>query len=136
MSIKSYKPKWPRRAYLGPAGEAQAKREAARKQQSATSKPKTRQKPAQRQSKAINPRSAKMAKLMTQYRKQRAAFLRLSPWCGVCHTAKATDVHHKLGRGPYLLMSSTWIGVCRICHNHIHAHPSWAYAEGLLIKRT
>lgn len=136
MSINPYKPKWPRRAYLGPAGDAQAKREAARKQ-SAAGKPKSRHGAARRQRKAIKPRSAKMTKLMAQYRADRAVFLTRFPWCQNCHTSKATEVHHAKGRiGSLLLDRRFWWALCSTCHRFCHDNPSWAYAEGLMIKRT
>ena len=132
MNLKGYIPKTKPALWRStPSGKRQERIQAKRLDERKRTVLAARQRPR----KAIRRRSKKMTKLMAQYRKQRAAYLRLAPWCGVCHTAKATDVHHKRGRGPYLLMSLTWIGVCRICHNYIHAHPSWAYAEGLLLHR-
>ena len=55
----------------------------------------------------------------------------------------ATDIHHKAKRGklePHggdaLLNDSTlFVGLCRTCHDYIHAHPEWAYDESWLVKR-
>lgn len=53
--------------------------------------------------------------------------------CEVCHTACATDVHHKLGREGLLLFDVRhWLPVCRPCHDWIHAHPIEAAARGWL----
>ena len=47
----------------------------------------------------------------------------------------ATDVHHSKGRGEYLLDTSTWIPVCRACHNYIETHPEEAKALELSSTR-
>lgn len=47
----------------------------------------------------------------------------------------STDVHHKKGRGPYLLKILTWIPVCRNCHNYIETHPAEARSLGLSESR-
>lgn len=47
---------------------------------------------------------------------------------GCCYTS--VDVHHKRGRGKYLLDESTWLPVCRGCHNKIETHPNWAKENG------
>lgn len=42
-----------------------------------------------------------------------------------CST-KATDVHHTYAganRDAFYLVQSTWLPVCRNCHDWIHAHP-------------
>ncbi|KQS34004.1 hypothetical protein ASG33_08210 [Dyadobacter sp. Leaf189] len=52
-------------------------------------------------------------------------------------TGKSTDVHHRRGRGFYLLEIATWMAVCRKCHKVIHDEMSLAEAikRGLRIKR-
>ena len=45
-------------------------------------------------------------------------------------TLKATDIHHKQGRGKYHLDTSTWLSVCRNCHNYIEHHPEEAKELG------
>jgi predicted HNH restriction endonuclease len=42
----------------------------------------------------------------------------------------ATDVHHKKGRGKYHLDTSTWLPVCRNCHEWIETHPEDAKELG------
>ena len=47
----------------------------------------------------------------------------------------ATDVHHTHSgsdRAVYYLIQSTWLSVCRNCHNWIHEHPTEARELGLL----
>lgn len=74
------------------------------------------------------------AKDMRLYGEKRKAFLKLYPVCHVCGKKKSVDVHHMRGRlGGALLDDATWAAVCRICHDHIHAHPSEARAKGWLL---
>ncbi len=47
-------------------------------------------------------------------------------------TVRTTDVHHVLGRGKYLLVESTWLAVCRHCHEAIHQNPNFARTVNLL----
>lgn len=45
----------------------------------------------------------------------------------------SVDLHHRHGRGPSgYLNELTWLSVCRICHDWIHAHPHKARSLGLL----
>jgi predicted HNH restriction endonuclease len=47
----------------------------------------------------------------------------------------ATDVHHThsgANREAFYLIQSTWLSVCRNCHNHIHEHPAEAREIGWL----
>ena len=72
--------------------------------------------------KRINPKSKKMQKPMCE-----AAL----PVCN----GPSTDVHHKKGRGQYHLKVSTWLSVCRQCHNYIEEHPEEAIELGYSEKR-
>lgn len=47
----------------------------------------------------------------------------------------ATDNHHKRGRGKYLLDETTWLPVCRNCHNWITEHSTEAITLGFSEKR-
>ncbi len=92
--------------------------------------------------KPIRRRSKRMAKLMRQYNKQREVFLKLHPHCLVCVSNQddlpiqpATEVHHRKGRGLFLLDESTWVPVCAVCHRFVHDHPSWSYANGWMERR-
>lgn len=84
--------------------------------------------------------SPKQSKLLRQYAKQRKAFLEAHPWCEVCtepgdRRARATDIHHKKGRGKYLLDESTWLAVSREGHRWIHDHPKQAAELGYILPR-
>lgn len=46
-----------------------------------------------------------------------------------------TDVHHKKGRGKYLLDTSTWIALSREGHRKVEENPTWAYENGYSLKR-
>jgi hypothetical protein len=52
-----------------------------------------------------------------------------------CIGSPTTDVHHKKGRGEYLLDQSTWLPVCRACHIFIETSPEQAKALGFSESR-
>ncbi len=88
--------------------------------------------------KRINPKSKKMQILDLAYSKLRRKFMEEKPMCEAalhCCNGGSTDVHHKKGRGKYLLMISTWLSVCRQCHNYIEEHPEEAIELGYSEKR-
>lgn len=49
--------------------------------------------------------------------------------------AVATEVHHKRGRGKWLMDESTWVATCRDCHRIIHERPNWAIQNGWIEPR-
>ncbi len=53
------------------------------------------------------------------------------PGCNI----HATDVHHKRGRGIYYLVVSTWLAVCRQCHDRITRNDRDAILLGLSESR-
>jgi hypothetical protein len=77
-------------------------------------------------------RSAAMTEKMKVYVALRLRFLREHPRCEVCE-AKARDVHHKMGRGIYLLVTAWWMAVCRKCHDKIEANKRWARELGYIL---
>lgn len=83
--------------------------------------------------------SSKMSKLNSEYSKLRKKFLDDKPMCEAhvfkC-TLKSTDVHHKKGRGKYHLDTSTWLSLCRNCHNWIENNPENAKELGFSENRT
>src|SRR5574343_423200 len=67
--------------------------------------------------------SPKRIKENKEYTDLRKTFLLTNSYClakipKIC-TVHVTDVHHKKGRGKYFLNVSTWLPVCRSCHNWI-----------------
>lgn len=71
-------------------------------------------------------------KLVEQFKKDNPnCNARINNYC----TGKTDDPHHSRGRGVYLLDVSTWIPVCRSCHNYIEQHPSDAMKRGLSFSR-
>lgn len=79
--------------------------------------------------------SKRRAAESSQYSKLRREFLTNAKVCSVCPPGSyswASDVHHKFKRGKYFLDTSTWIAVCRSCHEKIHANPKWAREQGFL----
>jgi len=84
--------------------------------------------------KQIPAKSKKRAKLDEIYSKLRKIYLTDHPMCeasmpGRCQ-ANACDIHHKKGRGKWYLVVSTWMAVCRDCHQWIETHPIEATEMG------
>lgn len=67
-----------------------------------------------------------------QYTKLAKEFKLANPTCQCCKSRQTKDVHHMKGRGKYLLDSETFLAVCRLCHDAIHANPRWARENGWL----
>jgi|TARA_R100000541_G_scaffold16916_3_gene26601 hypothetical protein len=87
----------------------------------------------------INNYSKKMSKLNAAYTKMRVPYLTDNP---VCHanihncSIKATDIHHKQGRGLNHLNVDTWLPVCRNCHMWIEENTVEAIELGFSLPRT
>lgn len=82
--------------------------------------------------------SAKRAKKDAEYSKLRQRYLTENPLCVIkvagCANG-ATDVHHTRAgkdRDVYYLVQSTWLAVCRNCHDWVHSHPEEARTMGWL----
>lgn len=64
------------------------------------------------------------------YKAKRLKFLKENPRCSVYPELKATDVHHKRGRGSNYLDEKTWLAVSRKAHIEIEENPEWAVSKG------
>ena len=87
--------------------------------------------------KPIKKVSSKMSAQLTIYNKMRKTFLEKYPLCQaslVNCSLQSTDIHHMKGRGKYLIDPTTWLSVCRTCHNWIEENPKDAIVLGFLIK--
>jgi cytochrome c553 len=93
----------------------------------------TRTKAGPKPRKRLRPVAARHAAERRAYAPAAARFKKAHPICAVCHTRPTKDVHHTHGRGPHLLDESTWLPVCRQCHDWIHSHPGQAREKGLLL---
>jgi len=87
----------------------------------------------------IPSKSSKKAKLDTAYSILRQQYLKSRPLCqahlqGIC-TNLSTDIHHKQGRGIYQNDTTTWIAVCRSCHEWIENNSESAREMGLSTSR-
>ena len=85
-----------------------------------------------------NPISKKMQANQREYTDLRKLFMITHPTCQaklVECTGTATDVHHKAGRGENYLKISTWLAVCRKCHQWIEENPVEAKELGLSENR-
>ena len=82
--------------------------------------------------------SKKLEQQQREYSKLRKTWLTNTPMCQAkiynC-TLKSTDVHHKKGRGKHLLDITTWLSVCRNCHNWITENGKEAIELGLSSSR-
>jgi hypothetical protein len=86
----------------------------------------------------IRPVSSKRQKQDVEYSKLRERFLTEKPLCEIkfpgC-THYSTDVHHTFNganRAVYYLIQSTWLSVCRSCHDRVHSEPAIARELGYL----
>ena len=90
--------------------------------------------------KPIRKKSTKQAKLDQAYSVLRTTFFR-DPNNERCQAQltncsfHATDVHHKKGRGEFLLNVKSWLAVCRSCHDYIEKHPIEAKSFGFSESR-
>ena len=83
-------------------------------------------------------KSKKMQRIDAKYSQLRRVFLTDYPLCQAALpkcTNKSTDVHHKKGRGIHHNDVSTWLSVCRNCHNWIELNPIEAQELGFSISR-
>lgn len=83
----------------------------------------------------IRPVSRKRAAQDRLYSKLRKVFLDRHPICQVCSSARATEVHHKAGRGALYLDIELWLAACHDCHQRITEHPAWAIEQGWSLPR-
>ncbi len=87
---------------------------------------------------AISQVSSKRKKKDQEYMKLRARFLTDFSLCQMAVkgcSINATDVHHTYAganRDAFYLVQSTWLAVCRNCHDWVHAHPKESRAFGYL----
>jgi hypothetical protein len=82
--------------------------------------------------------SSKRKKKDQEYLKLRERYLNENQLCMVkvagC-TNGATDIHHTFAgsnREAFYLVQSTWLAVCRNCHDWIHANPAESRIMGWL----
>lgn len=95
-------------------------------------------KPSKKPNKPLSKKSSKQAKLDAAYSIIRESFLKSHPFCKAklpgCQL-KSTDVHHMAGRGIYMLDTTLFFPVCRICHNQIEGNPIMAKEMGFSMSR-
>lgn len=84
----------------------------------------------------LNPVSKKRRIQNATYSKLRKEHLAKHKKCEVCNTKEPNQIHHRRGRwGERLNDAAFFLAVCEDCHNKIHQHPDWAYANGYMISR-
>lgn len=78
---------------------------------------------------ALRKASVRQRDVIRVYSKLRKKYLEIHPLCECdlpgC-TRKAVEIHHKKGRGKNTTDVSTFLAVCRSCHDWIHNNPKEA----------
>lgn len=95
-------------------------------------------KPERKPKKKIKQISAKMAAELRKYHKLRNQHIRQHPICQAkkeCQGNLSIEIHHKRGRGIYLCDTTTFLAVCRNCHDWCEAFPVEAKILGLSASR-
>lgn len=85
--------------------------------------------------KRIRPISKSMISKLRVYHAVRRRYLEEQPKCVLCGDY-ATDVHHKRGRGRYLLVVESWLPLCRPCHIWVENNPKEALELNLRESRS
>ncbi|WP_234666641.1 hypothetical protein [Dyadobacter sp. CY261] len=85
--------------------------------------------------------SKKQAEKLKEYTRLRIDFLKVRPKCEAALSGcikRATQIHHRAGRGRYLLEVITWMAICQNCHSKVHDRMGVdeAIKTGLRIKKT
>ena len=92
-----------------------------------------------RPKKAMPKVTKKRNQLNRQYMKLRAEYLRCHPNCEYFAHFKeirpATEIHHRKGRGSFMLDTSTWMAVCTKGHQEIHFNTAESYKRGWMLPR-
>lgn len=93
------------------------------------------------QTKEIKKVSTRQQKLNAAYKVLRDQFMKSHKACEAnlielaeC-TKRATECHHPIGRGKYLLDDSKFIALCHNCHAYIETHPLYAKEKGFSADR-
>lgn len=86
----------------------------------------------------IQPYSKKRLEINKQYDPAARAFRKKNQKCAInspnC-TGKTEGVHHKRGRGKYLMDQSTWLPACNPCNHYVEHHHQWAVDNGFKESR-
>jgi hypothetical protein len=104
--------------------------------------------------KAIRKVSKKRKPVNAEYMRLREVFLKANPYCQyelmqrfdtwdftkivpqiLNFVAASTEVHHRKGRGKYLLDVGTWMAVSSDGHKAIHNNPKTSYEKGYMLPR-
>ena len=97
--------------------------------------------PKEKKAKRAMPKtSKKRSRITREYMKLRAKFLIENPHCEWCKVelgglVPATEIHHRKGRGSFMLDTSTWYAVSHQGHLWIHSNPKYAYEKGYMLPR-
>jgi len=82
----------------------------------------------------IKKTSDKQLERLKEYRIVRDKFLDENKFCMICGKI-ATDLHHKKSRGKHLCDVSTFMAVCRGCHDRIHNNHAESVRQGYIISK-
>ena len=77
---------------------------------------KPRKNPLYRKPQGLTPRDLQYLRLKEEYLTEHSKCQARLKGC----TSAAVDIHHVLGRGKYLLVTASFMAVCRFCHEQVH----------------
>lgn len=86
----------------------------------------------------ISAYSTKRKELNKIYDKEARKFREENPKCGINSPNcihRTQGVHHKRGRGKYLLDKDTWLPACNPCNHYVEANHQWALDNGFKKSR-
>ncbi len=94
---------------------------------------KTSPRPAIARQKGIRRVSDKRAAQNRLYATRRREYMDAHPRCENDCGRPPEQLHHRRGRNAGLLIDARYFcALCNVCHDRVHAEPSWARANGLL----
>lgn len=91
-----------------------------------------------KKAKPIKKVATKTAKINQEYSKLKKQYMAVHPNCEamvLCSGVKATEIHHKAGRGKNMLNTDTWMATCHRCHRWIHDNDAEAREKRFLLSK-
>lgn len=93
-------------------------------------KPASRINPVSDKKKALDKAYSLIRQEYLQRPENRCCAAKLTSQCMGC-TPGSMTVHHRKGRGEYLLKTESWVSLCLPCHQYVEQHPQEAKSLGL-----
>lgn len=90
-------------------------------------------KPLKPSSKPLKKVSKKLEEQLKEYRLLRDEYMAKVGKCERCTSKENLELHHKKGRGKFLL--EHFCVLCSNCHSYCHLHPIEATEQGFIISK-